>query len=41
MSVPAQDAHVVAGYEAGKRDGSLGTMKKIADALRIGLDDLV
>jgi DNA-binding XRE family transcriptional regulator len=27
--------------EAGKRDGSLGTMKKIAGALRIGLDDLV
>lgn len=27
--------------EAGKREGSLGTMKKVADALRIGLDDLV
>jgi DNA-binding XRE family transcriptional regulator len=27
--------------EAGKRDGSISTMKKIADALKIGLDDLV
>jgi DNA-binding XRE family transcriptional regulator len=27
--------------ETGKREGSIGTMKKIADALKIGLDDLV
>jgi DNA-binding XRE family transcriptional regulator len=27
--------------ETGKREGSIGTMKKIADALQIGLDDLV
>jgi DNA-binding XRE family transcriptional regulator len=27
--------------EAGKRDGSIGTMKKIAEALKVGLDDLV
>lgn len=27
--------------EGGKREGSIGTMKRIADALRLGLDDLV
>jgi DNA-binding XRE family transcriptional regulator len=27
--------------ETGKREGSIGTMKKIANALKIGLDDLV
>lgn len=27
--------------ETGKREGSIGTMKKIAEALKIGLDDLV
>ena len=27
--------------ETGRREGSIGTMKKIADALKIGLDDLV
>lgn len=27
--------------ETGKRDGTVGTMKKIADALKLGLDDLV
>ena len=27
--------------EAGKRDGTIGTMKKIADALKVTIDDLV
>jgi DNA-binding Xre family transcriptional regulator len=27
--------------ETGKRDGTVGTMKKIAEALKIGIDDLV
>lgn len=27
--------------EAGKRDGTVGTMKKIADALRITVDELI
>ena len=27
--------------EGGKREGSIGTMKKIAEALKLGLDDLV
>jgi len=27
--------------ETGRRDGTIGTMKKIADALNLGLDDLV
>jgi DNA-binding XRE family transcriptional regulator len=27
--------------ETGKRDGTVGTMKKIAEALKVGIDDLV
>ena len=27
--------------ETGKRDGTIGTMKKIADALKVTIDDLV
>lgn len=27
--------------ETGRRDGTVGTMKKIAEALKLGLDDLV
>jgi DNA-binding XRE family transcriptional regulator len=27
--------------ETGKRDGTVGTMKKIAEALKLGIDDLV
>ena len=27
--------------ETGRRDGTIGTMKKIAEALKLGLDDLV
>jgi DNA-binding XRE family transcriptional regulator len=41
----AEAAGITPGYlshiESGKRDGTVGTMKKIAEALRVTIDDLV
>jgi DNA-binding XRE family transcriptional regulator len=41
----AKAAGITPGYlshiESGKRDGTIGTMKKIAEALKVTIDDLV
>ena len=41
----AESAGITQAYlsqiETGKRDGTIGTMKKIADALKVTIDDLV
>jgi DNA-binding XRE family transcriptional regulator len=41
----AEAAGITQGYlsqiETGKRDGTVGTMKKIAEALRLSLDEIV
>lgn len=41
----AQKAGITAAYlsriETGKRDGTVGTMRKLAEALRLSIDDLI
>lgn len=41
----AQKAGIMAAYlsriETGKRDGTVGTMRKLAEALRLSIDDLI
>ena len=41
----AQKAGITAAYlsriEMGKRDGTVGTMRKLAEALRLSIDDLI